>query len=41
VPAGRISSQGFGETHLRVMTGDSRKEPRNRRIEILIKALPG
>jgi len=37
----RITSQGFGETRLRVATGDEKKEPRNRRIEILLKAKPG
>jgi outer membrane protein OmpA-like peptidoglycan-associated protein len=37
----RLSSQGFGATHLRVATGDNKKEPRNRRIEILVKARPG
>ncbi|HUO87610.1 MAG TPA: OmpA family protein [Rhizomicrobium sp.] len=37
----RISAQGFGQTHLRVATGDNRKEPRNRRIEIVLKAHPG
>ena len=37
----RITSQGFGETRLRVATGDDKKEPRNRRIEILLKAKPG
>lgn len=37
----RISSQGFGETHLKTATGDDRKEPRNRRVEILLKAKPG
>jgi outer membrane protein OmpA-like peptidoglycan-associated protein len=41
VPAGRISAQGYGETHLRIATGDHKKEPRNRRIEILIRAVPG
>ncbi|MEJ0026389.1 MAG: OmpA family protein [Rhizomicrobium sp.] len=41
VPAGRISAQGLGETHLAVMTGDGKKEPRNRRTEILIRPLPG
>ena len=41
LPPARISSQGFGETHLRVATGDNKKEPRNRRIELLIKARPG
>jgi outer membrane protein OmpA-like peptidoglycan-associated protein len=37
----RIVSQGFGESHLRIATGDDKKEPRNRRIEILLKAKPG
>ena len=37
----RLSSQGFGETHLRVATGDGKKEPRNRRIELVIRARPG
>ena len=41
VAAGRISAQGFGETHLRIMTGDDKNEPRNRRIEIVLKAAPG
>jgi outer membrane protein OmpA-like peptidoglycan-associated protein len=41
VPAARVTSQGFGETHLRIMTGDDKKEARNRRLEILIKAKPG
>ena len=41
VPPQRLSAQGFGETHLRLATGDSKKEPRNRRIELLIKAKPG
>lgn len=41
VPAARLSSQGFGESHLRVATGDNKKEPRNRRVEILLKAKPG
>lgn len=36
----RITTQGFGETHLRVATGDGKKEPRNRRIEIVLKASP-
>jgi len=37
----RLTAQGLGETHLRVATGDDKKEPRNRRIEILLKARPG
>jgi outer membrane protein OmpA-like peptidoglycan-associated protein len=41
LPAARISAQGFGATHLRVATGDNKKEPRNRRTELLIKARPG
>lgn len=32
----RISPRGFGETHLRVPTGDNVNEPRNRRVEIRI-----
>ncbi|MEI9994519.1 MAG: OmpA family protein [Rhizomicrobium sp.] len=39
--AGRITATGFGETHLRVATGDDRKEPRNRRIEIALRPAPG
>ncbi len=41
VPAARVSAQGFGETHLRVRTGDDKKEPRNRRIEIQLRPMPG
>jgi len=41
VPAGRLAAQGYGEAHLRVMTGEGKKEPRNRRVELLIKAVPG
>jgi len=41
VPAARIGAQGYGATHLRIATGDHRKEPRNRRVEILIRAVPG
>jgi outer membrane protein OmpA-like peptidoglycan-associated protein len=37
----RITAQGYGETHLRIATGDDKKEPRNRRIEVLIRARPG
>ena len=32
----RVHPQGFGETGLKIPTGDSVKEPRNRRIEIRI-----
>ncbi|HEV2653267.1 MAG TPA: OmpA family protein [Rhizomicrobium sp.] len=41
VPAQRITSQGLGQTHLRIATGARRNEARNRRIEILVKARPG
>lgn len=34
----RISPRGFGETHLRIPTGDNVNEPRNRRVEIRITA---
>lgn len=40
VAAQRITAQGFGEAHLRIATGDGKKEPRNRRIEIVLKASP-
>jgi outer membrane protein OmpA-like peptidoglycan-associated protein len=40
VAAQRITAQGFGEAHLRIITGDGRKEARNRRIEIVLKANP-
>jgi outer membrane protein OmpA-like peptidoglycan-associated protein len=36
----RITWQGLGESRLRIATGDNRKEPRNRRIEISLKARP-
>ena len=32
----RISPRGFGETHLKIPTGDNVNEPRNRRVEIRI-----
>ena len=41
VPAARITAQGFGESHPRIATGDNKSEPRNRRIEILLRARPG
>lgn len=41
VAAERISWQGLGESRLRVATGDNKKEPRNRRIEIYLRARPG
>ena len=40
VAAQRITAQGFGEAHLRIATGDGKKEARNRRIEIVLKANP-
>ncbi len=36
VPAGAITTQGFGETHLLVPTGPGVREPQNRRVEIII-----
>jgi outer membrane protein OmpA-like peptidoglycan-associated protein len=36
VNAARISPRGYGETNLRVPTGDNANEPRNRRVEIRI-----
>ncbi len=36
VPAGAITTQGFGETHLLVPTGPGVREPQNRRVEIVI-----
>jgi len=36
VPAGAITTQGFGETHLLVPTGAGVREPQNRRVEIII-----
>ncbi|WP_234026320.1 OmpA family protein [Qipengyuania thermophila] len=36
VNSARIRSQGFGETQLRVQTGDNVAEPLNRRVEIKI-----
>jgi len=41
VASERITWQGLGESRLRVATGDNKKEPRNRRIEIWVKARPG
>ncbi len=40
VAQGRLSSQGFGETNLKIRTGDSVSEARNRRIEIRITPTP-
>ena len=41
VAAGRIEVHGFGETNLKIATGDHVSEPRNRRIEMRIVAKPG
>jgi outer membrane protein OmpA-like peptidoglycan-associated protein len=38
VASRRVSSQGYGETRLKIATGDHVSEPRNRRIEIRIAA---
>jgi len=37
VPAASIGTQGFGETHLLVPTGNGVREPQNRRVEIIIR----
>ena len=36
VPAGEISINGYGETHLLVPTGPGVREPQNRRVEIIL-----
>lgn len=40
VSAQRLSSQGYGSSHLKIATGPNVSEPRNRRIEIHIIAHP-
>ena len=37
----RITSEGLGRAHPRIAIGAHRNEPRNRRVEILIRARPG
>ena len=37
VPRNAISIQGFGETHLLVPAGPGVREPRNRRVEIILR----
>jgi OOP family OmpA-OmpF porin len=37
VPASEIETHGFGETHLLVPTGPGVREPRNRRVEIVLQ----
>jgi outer membrane protein OmpA-like peptidoglycan-associated protein len=41
VAKARTEVHGFGETSLKVMTGDNISEPRNRRIELRIVPRPG
>jgi len=40
VPLVRLQARGYGETELKIKTGDQVNEPRNRRIEIRIRAAP-
>lgn len=40
VAAARIGAQGYGEANPRVKTGENVSEPRNRRVEIKISAMP-
>jgi outer membrane protein OmpA-like peptidoglycan-associated protein len=40
VPLARLQARGYGETMLKVKTADKVSEPRNRRIEIHIRAAP-
>ncbi|MFO1075434.1 MAG: OmpA family protein [Geminicoccaceae bacterium] len=40
VPAGSISTVGYGQTDLLVPTGDQVREPRNRRVEIMLPEAP-
>jgi OOP family OmpA-OmpF porin len=37
IDIGRIDRRGFGETNLKVQTRDGVREPRNRRVEIILK----
>ena len=37
VPENVITTQAFGETHLLVPTGPNVREPKNRRVEIIIR----
>jgi len=41
VSSQRITSQGLGQSHPRISTRQGHKEPRNRRIEILLRAQAG
>jgi outer membrane protein OmpA-like peptidoglycan-associated protein len=40
VSSERVTSQGFGATHLKIVTGPGKNEARNRRIEVRIVAHP-
>jgi outer membrane protein OmpA-like peptidoglycan-associated protein len=40
VAGARVGAQGYGATHLKIVTGPDKSEPRNRRIEIHIIARP-
>jgi outer membrane protein OmpA-like peptidoglycan-associated protein len=40
VDPGRIDARGFGESNLRVRTRDGVREPRNRRVEIILEPRP-
>lgn len=37
----RLTSTGYGRTHLKIVTGEGKSEPRNRRVEIRILPHPG
>jgi outer membrane protein OmpA-like peptidoglycan-associated protein len=37
----RLTATGYGRTHLKIVTGDGKSEPRNRRVEIRILPHPG
>ena len=39
VNAKRVTAKGFGETRLKIPTGDNKAEPRNRRVEIRLSPL--
>lgn len=41
IPEDSIKTEAFGETHLRVQTGNNVREPQNRRVEITYGTGPG
>jgi outer membrane protein OmpA-like peptidoglycan-associated protein len=41
VDPGRITPRGYGESNLRVRTPDGTREPRNRRVEIVLEPFTG